>query len=445
MRYDAATGLLWCPEPECGYVARRETRAHGSGDRQMRLPGLASDGQSGSAGVENGEWTPEPPNLRRRLFVGLIVFATAAAVLVMGLTPLLWPQRPFLSVAPGELVFEDQTGTGVLPQALAIRNQGKGRLDWQVLTDVPWLTVEPLSGSIESDLQIITVKADTLALPQGTHTATFSVMAVGAQNSPQVIAVQVQLAMPPEARAIKDLLGDDVEVHYGVQPPYVAGPIGVPIHLVQAEATADVTWHELMDFLRQDPTDRSPYIQDLYMCGAFAEALYNNAATAGIRTAWVSLDIRGRTIGHALNAFFTSDRGLVFVDCTGGDAVMAVSPGFGGAQCEHDRIAYVRPGLEYGLISLDRAESPSYEFYREYSESWESYVSDLEEYNRLAVQYNFFVTGRTLIPGSADARKAQELHSELLSRRVSLDMQREIVGECRWVSLGIVDRVRIYW
>jgi len=445
MQYDAATGLLWCRETECGYVVRRETRDHRAVDHRVRWPGQASSGQSALAGVEDGEWTPEPRSRLWRLFVGLVVVATAAAVLIMALTPLLWPLRPFLSVVPGELVFDDHTGTGVMPQALAIRNQGKGRLEWQVSTDVPWLTVEPLSGSIEADLQILTVKADTMALPEGTHSATFLVTAVGAQNSPQVIAVQVQLATPPEARAIKDLLGDDVEVHYGIQPPYVTGPIGVPIHLARTEGAEDVTWRELMEFLSQDPTDRSPYIQDLYMCGTFSETLFNNAAAAGIRAAWVSLDIRGRTIGHALNAFFTTDRGLVFVDCTGGDTAVIVSPGFTGSPYNYDRIAYVRPGLEYGLISLDRAESPSYEFYLQYSESWESYVSDLEEYNRLATQYNAFVTGRTLIAGSADARKAQQLHSELLSRRVSLDMQREVVGECRWVSLGIVDRVRIYW
>ena len=388
---------------------------------------------------------PEPRSRRWRVLVGLVVFATAAAVVATTLMPLLWPQRPFLLVSPGYIVFDDQTGAGAIPQALAIQNQGKGRLDWQVYTDVPWLTVEPRNGSIETELQILTVRADTMALSEGTHTATFSIMAVGAQNSPQVVAVQVQLATPPEARAIKDLLGDGVEVHYGVQPPYVTGPIGVPVYLQPNDSAEDVTWHELMDFLREDPTDQSPYIQDLYMCGGFSESLYNNAMASGIRVAWVSIELRGRTIGHALNAFFTTDRGLVFVDCTGGDTALVLSSGSGGTGCDHDRIAYVTPGEKYGLISLDRADSPSYEFYRAYSRLWESYLADLEDHNHLARQYNTFVTGRTLMAGSADARHAQQLHSELQSRRMSLDMQREVLGDCQWMSLGTVDRVRIYW
>ena len=361
------------------------------------------------------------------------------------LSPLLSPNRPVLSVSPGELLFDDQTGAGVMPQAVAIQNQGKGRLDWQVSTNVPWLTIEPLSGSIETDLQILTVKVDTTMLSEGTHSASFSVSAAVAQDSPQFIAVQVQFVNPPEARAIKDLLGDSVEVFYGVQPPYVTGPLGIPIQLAHTDEVDDVSWNELLEFLRQDPTDESLYIQDLYMCGTFAESLYNNAAAAGIRAAWVSLDIRGREIGHALNAFFTTDRGLVFVDCTGGDAAVILVRGDDGVACEHDRVAYVKPGMEYGLISLDRAESPAYEFYRLYSEAWETYVAELAEYNRLATEYNAFVDGRTFIAGSADAREAQRLLRALQSRRVSLDMQREVLGECHWVSLGIVDWVRIYW
>lgn len=445
LNYDAATGLLWCPRADCGFVVRREFSEEWEGARTPVLRHEVSRDTPAVGTSADAEWTPEPPTRRRRFLIGLVVLVTAAAVMAMAVTPLLWPQRPFLSVSPGELLFDDQTGTGVMPQALAIQNQGKGRLEWSVSSDTPWLTVEPLSGSTEAELQILTVKADTSMLPEGTHSATFSVTAVGAQNSPQVIAVQVQLASPPEARAIRDLLGDDVEVYYGIQPPYVTGPIGVPIQLEQPLVARDVTWQELMDFLSQDPTDEDPYIQDLYMCGTFAESVYNSAGAVGIRAAWVSLDIRGRDIGHALNAFFTTDRGLVFVDCTGGDTAVVVASEHTAVPCDHDRVAYVRPGMEYGLISLDRAESPSYEFYLDYSRAWEAYVADLEEYNLLAEEYNALVSGRTLVAGSAAAREAQQLRRDLQTRRLNLDMQKEILGECRWVSLGIVDAVRIYW
>ncbi len=122
------------------------------------------------------------------------------------------------------------------------------------------------------------------------------------------------------------------------------------------------------------------------MCGTFAETLYNNAAAAGIRAAWVAVDIRGRTIGHALNAFSTTDRGWYLL------IVPEVTPpwrwpGYAASSCDHDRVAYVRPGMAYGLISLAHADSPAYEFYETYSAAWDSYLADLEEFNRLAREY----------------------------------------------------------
>ncbi|NLE95668.1 MAG: BACON domain-containing protein [Dehalococcoidia bacterium] len=445
MHYDAATGFLWCPRAECGFVARRVPPSRENAARPQ--VGRATVSTSGApARVFEDEGVPVGPRGRRwRLVVGTFVLMTIAAVLLTTVAPVLLPQIPVLSVSSNEIIFDDLAGTGVMPQALAIRNQGKGRLEWHAGADVPWLTIEPQSGSTESELQIFTISADTRALPEGTHSATVLVTADGARNSPQVVLVHVQLATPLEARAIRDVVGENVDVFYGVQPPYVNGPLGEAVNLVRVEGRRDVTWQELMDFLLQDPTDESPYVQDVYMCGGFSETLYNNAAAAGIRAAWVSLDIRDRAVGHALNAFFTTDRGLVFVDCTGGDTSAVVLSGSDENVCEHDRIAYVHPGLEYGLVSIDRAESPAYDFYQQYAALWDVYVLDLGAFNRLVAEYNALVRGRTLIAGSADARQAQALRRELEASQTALQLQLQVLGDCRWVSLGVVDSVRIYW
>jgi len=217
LEYDAATGMMWCPTGECGFAVRADTRrAAGvhAGTRISSAPGYAGPDAA------DAEWSPEPRSRRRMVVVGLVAVLTVAAVLLLSLSPLL-KLRPSLSVSPGELVFEDRTGVGVMPQALAVQNHGKGRLAWQVESDVEWLTIEPMSGSIDGELQIVTVMADTASLPEGTHSATLSVTAAGARNSPQLIEVEVQLLTPPEARAIRDLMGDGVEVYYDVQPPYV--------------------------------------------------------------------------------------------------------------------------------------------------------------------------------------------------------------------------------
>jgi hypothetical protein len=68
-----------------------------------------------------------------------------------------------------------------------------------------------------------------------------------------------------------------------------------------------------------DETDEIIYEDDVFVCGDFAEMLHNNAEEEGIRTAFVVIHFVGEEIGHTCNAFNTTDRGLVFIDCTGSE------------------------------------------------------------------------------------------------------------------------------
>jgi hypothetical protein len=77
------------------------------------------------------------------------------------------------------------------------------------------------------------------------------------------------------------------------------------------------TWQELEDFLKTDQTDEKLYISDEYTCGNFAEDIFNNAEEKGIKAAIVLLTFDNQTAGHAINAFKTTDYGLVYIDCTG--------------------------------------------------------------------------------------------------------------------------------
>jgi hypothetical protein len=102
-------------------------------------------------------------------------------------------------------------------------------------------------------------------------------------------------------------------VSSGVQPNYMSFNRG---EFLNNDEAIDVTWQELKDFLRRDSTDRNPYVQGEYMCGDFARDVHNNAEEQRIRAAWVAIELEGRP-SHALNAFITTDQGLVFIDCTG--------------------------------------------------------------------------------------------------------------------------------
>ncbi len=429
LRYDATTGLWWCPDAECGTVVKQEVHRYRGSSRNF-VPEEDTD----------EEWQPEPHSIARRFVLVAGAIILIIAILAMALSPLLWPRRPVLSVSPRNVQFEDPEGASSLPQAFAIENDGRGELKWTVEGDRGWLQLHPLSGAVEEGIDVVTVTVDTRGLAAGSHGATCTVTAEGAYNSPQVVNVVVTLSLPPEGRALLNTLGQGADVYYKEQPPYVEGPTGRPIALTNNGDAVDVSWDELVAFVVEDDTDQSPYIEDLRMCGTFAEELHNNAEEAGIRSAWVSVDFAGTDIGHALNAFVTTDKGLVFVDCTGANASVATED-TDSAVCDYDKVAYVDIGSHYGLISLDYARSPSYSFYEEYCEAWEDYMVDLEEYNTLVDQYNRLVeSGDT-----RDVRNARRLAAELQSRRVQLEMDQEVLGSCRWNRLGIVERLKLYW
>jgi hypothetical protein len=86
-------------------------------------------------------------------------------------------------------------------------------------------------------------------------------------------------------------------------------------------AAHNPTWAELKAFVEADNTDRHAYIPGKYTCGDFAETLHNNAEAAGIRAAIVAIELKsptmaGAIINHSLDAFETTDRGIMYIDDT---------------------------------------------------------------------------------------------------------------------------------
>lgn len=123
----------------------------------------------------------------------------------------------------------------------------------------------------------------------------------------------------------------------GIQPSYQDADI------VSYGSAANPTWARLLDFLRSDRTDQKVYVPGVYTCGEFARDVHNNAERAGIRAAYVAVELPDAY--HSLNAFKTSDRGLVFIDCTG---LAASVPG--PSNC--DKTVDVRLGRSYVPKSL---------------------------------------------------------------------------------------------
>jgi hypothetical protein len=133
---------------------------------------------------------------------------------------------------------------------------------------------------------------------------------------------------------------------------------GSPAILIDNPSARDPTWDELMQFLKEDDTDRLLYQLDSFNCIDFAERLHNNAESMGIRAAYVSVSFHDRQNGHAINAFETIDKGLVFIDCTGAENPL-------GELDSNDKIAYIMPDKEYGSVSIYYTDAPEYEFYEQ--------------------------------------------------------------------------------
>lgn len=77
----------------------------------------------------------------------------------------------------------------------------------------------------------------------------------------------------------------------------------------------------VLRFILEDTTDKRTYVEDVYQCSDFAVEIHDNAEMRGIESGIVALELRnGADVSyHAINVFNTTDRGLVYFDCTGID------------------------------------------------------------------------------------------------------------------------------
>jgi hypothetical protein len=199
---------------------------------------------------------------------------------------------------------------------------------------------------------------------------------------------------------------------------------GQPIKLSENAQSTDPSWAQLKAFLLQDNTDQQPYILGSFVCADFAAMLHNNAETAGIKSAYVSVDFT-QGPSHALNAFHTTDRGLVYIDFTG-QGFQSATPGGSldsqNSSVSYKKVAYIEVGQNYGLISLDKANSFDYGFYQQWEQQWADYEAKVDLYNH----------------GSLSWKEQQALRSQI-------DALRLVLGDYRWEPLGIVKDVYIHW
>jgi hypothetical protein len=149
---------------------------------------------------------------------------------------------------------------------------------------------------------------------------------------------------PPSETApnVPDINTQKSSEHYVlVRGAILVGADGHCITIKNNPNAVDPSWEQLKSFLLKDNTDQIPYDFGKFVCADFAERLHNNAELAGIKAAYVCVYLGPCSYyltggGHALNAFQTNDRGLIYIDCTG------FKPGINA-----DKIVDVTVGKEY--------------------------------------------------------------------------------------------------
>jgi hypothetical protein len=112
---------------------------------------------------------------------------------------------------------------------------------------------------------------------------------------------------------------------YGDQQGYYEGyKVGAVEGAGSGYSLRNPTYHELLDFLEQDPTDENEYLEDVYTCVDFVTELNNNAEDAGLRAAYVYMEFPGDR-AHSVAAFETVDRGMIFIEPQFDDEVTVIA------------------------------------------------------------------------------------------------------------------------
>ena len=112
------------------------------------------------------------------------------------------PIPPAIGASPTSFSFTATQGAAnPTPQLLSIRNPGGATLTWSITDDQTWLTFNATSGTTTTETDSVTLSVNTNGLQAATHSATITVTATGASNTPQTIPVTLILNAPATSSA----------------------------------------------------------------------------------------------------------------------------------------------------------------------------------------------------------------------------------------------------
>lgn len=159
---------------------------------------------------------------------------------------------PEISVTPTQLSFSAELGgTNPATQEIEIQNTGGMVLNYEITTDVPWIVVNPSSGSSAGVSRSHIVLINSQDLQEGTHRGHITIRDDNASNSPERMNVTVTVRTQPPPTIEVDPLNLQFTAQTGGSNPspqkFYIRNIGEGI------LRYDVTWDA--DWLAVSPTD----------------------------------------------------------------------------------------------------------------------------------------------------------------------------------------------
>jgi len=206
-------------------------------------------------------------------------------------------------------------------------------------------------------------------------------------------------------------------------------------------------WEELKTFLELDDTNELIYDKGSFDCSGFAIELFKRTRANGLKSAIVEVNFEENETGHVLNAFRTTDEGLIFVDATGNEG------GNG-----RDKIAYVEEGKTYGIIALEGlkerrvdcsvecaefakeityatyADFFDYSYFSAFKKCKDFYEDCIDLYNKAVDEYN------------KGSRKYSSTELRKWFGNIEI-LEKELVSEKYYLvsEMGAVENIQIYW
>ena len=193
----------------------------------------------------------------------------------------------------------------------------------------------------------------------------------------------------------------------------------------------------MVDILKRDSTDKLEYKKDVFDCEGFALTLRDRLAKYGVRCAFVALEFPEEA-GHALNAFETTDKGIIYIDEVGNDQIAYVEKGkpYGALCLDAVKADYIacegKPGDFWGESVWKKHSNPfSYDFYQLYLQRTEFYAQSVVAFNKAVGEFN---------SGSPLWAEAQ-----ISNWRDNLTALKKDLGSCATKQDKAVQNIEIYW